>query len=568
MTRDEALHTLVQQLDGLSDRLDPAQHGILKREIAKLLTYRTRSAYRIVVFGPFNYGKSTLLNALLGQKTLPMDLVPTTGAAIRIRYGPQVYSRIRLQSGSIIHEPGIEVLKQYAILDDHRRMREDVVEVEVSCPHPLVEQGVELVDLPGTDDREAQDQLVQEQLLQADLILQVLDGRKLMTLVEREQLRDWLQDRGLETVVFVVNFLNLMEEEDQKQVSNRMRFVAESFRSRLPEGVSNLYRVDALPALRAQLQGDGSALQGSGLPQLYSAIQTIVGHYKDDRPALQISQVTPVAYQVMSIWESRERGLRQGVEGDDQRRAKEMELKQKAQALIQRGFEQGVRDLRQWLERDALISRYHGSAQQALREFDFDNWLKLSLELEWGEYRRQILTWIDKAAAMFKLDKPAMDLELYIPDAPQVSVPPPPPSVKRNVDGTPVALAAGVGWLLGGPVGAAVLGGASYLINQSDPSGSSRRGMSPEHYEQELDQAFDRAATQFLTQFSAQGLATLDRYIEASRPLIRPEITSAPADLAEQQAQLRQVQQTWADLRQALQQVEAFQEREESMESP
>ncbi len=562
MAREEALQTLVQQLDSLSDQLDPAQHGLLKGEIAKLQTYRTRSTLRIVVFGPFNYGKSTLLNALLGQKTLPMDLVPTTGAAIRVRYGPELSSRIRLGDGSMIREPGIEVLKQYAILDQQRRMREDVAEVEVSCPHPLLEQGVELMDLPGTDDQEEQDRVVQEQLLSADLILQVLDGRKLMTLVEREQLRDWLQDRGIETVVFVVNFLNLMEEEDQKQVSNRMRFVAESFRSKLPEGVSNLYRVDALPALRAQMQGDGSALQVSGLPLLYSAIQTIVGAYKDDRPALQIPQVTPVAYRMISIWEERARGLRDLIEGDQDRRSKEVELKHKAQSLIQRGFDQGVRDLRQWLERDHLMSRYHGPAKQALREFDFENWLKLSLELEWGEYRKQIVNWIDKAANMFKLDQPATDLSLYIPDAPQVNVPPPPPSVKRNVDGTPVALAAGVGWLLGGPVGAAVLGGASYLINQSDPSGSSRRGMSPEQYERELEQAFDRAATQFLTQFSAQGLSALERYIEDTRYLIRPEIKTAPVERSEQRAQQQEVEGVLTNLKQALEQVEALQETE------
>ncbi|EAM52207.1 hypothetical protein CwatDRAFT_5335 [Crocosphaera watsonii WH 8501] len=36
---------------------------------------------------PFNYGKSTLLNALLGEKTLPIDLIPTTGAAIYVKYG-------------------------------------------------------------------------------------------------------------------------------------------------------------------------------------------------------------------------------------------------------------------------------------------------------------------------------------------------------------------------------------------------------------------------------------------------------------------------------------------------
>lgn len=66
---------------------------------------------------------------------------------------------------------------------------------------------------------------MRDQLNRADLVVQVLDARKLMTLGEREHLRDWLIERGIKTVVFVVNFLNLLEPQEQKEVSNRLRFV-------------------------------------------------------------------------------------------------------------------------------------------------------------------------------------------------------------------------------------------------------------------------------------------------------------------------------------------------------
>jgi hypothetical protein len=74
-----------------------------------------------------------------------------------------------------------------------------------------------------------------------------------------------LQVRGINTVIFVVNFLNFLEEAEQKEVQKRLRFIAESFRSQLPNGISNLYRVDALPALRARLKGDAIAAQTTGL---------------------------------------------------------------------------------------------------------------------------------------------------------------------------------------------------------------------------------------------------------------------------------------------------------------
>jgi replication fork clamp-binding protein CrfC len=253
-----AIQSRLNALQTAIGLLELAPTDPLRQDVQAICTHSQNPNFRIAVFAPFNYGKSTLLNALLGERTLPIDLIPTTGAAIVVKYGPTLHTRIRLTNGRELSANGTELLSRFAILDDNRRMRDDVAAVEVCCPHPFLQLGVEFVDLPGTDDREAQDALVKNQLLTADLVVQVLDARKLMTLQERETLRDWLLDRGIETVLFVVNFLNLLEPHDQKQVFNRLRFVAESFRAKLPAGVSNLYRVDALPALRARLKGDSN----------------------------------------------------------------------------------------------------------------------------------------------------------------------------------------------------------------------------------------------------------------------------------------------------------------------
>ncbi|WP_246844141.1 dynamin family protein, partial [Hydrocoleum sp. CS-953] len=262
----------------------------LRKDVISLCQYLANPAFKIAVFAPFNYGKSTLLNALLGQQTLPIDLIPTTGAAIYVKYGKELQTIIQLKDGSIINANGTDILKEYAVLDDNRKMRDDVTSVEVYCPHPFLERGVEFLDLPGTNDREAQNILVQEKLLTADLVVQVLDARNLMTLGERENLRDWLEKRGIKTVVFVVNFMNLLTPEEQKEVSNRMRFVAESFRSELPDNISNLYRVDALPALRGRLKGDVSVAQTTGLATFESALQSIVEVY-GEKTNIQLSRV-------------------------------------------------------------------------------------------------------------------------------------------------------------------------------------------------------------------------------------------------------------------------------------
>jgi GTPase SAR1 family protein len=484
-----------------------------------------QSSFRIAVFGPFNYGKSTLLNAILGDLILPIDLIPTTGAAITVGYGEPLKTEIHLKDGQKITAENVEILKDYAVLDDQRRMREDVAAVEVYCPHPWLKTGVELLDLPGTDDQEAQDALVRDRLLTADLVVQVLDGRKMMTLGEREHLRDWLLDRDIKTVVFVVNFLNLLEPEEQKQVANRMRFVAESFRAKLPPGVSNLYRVDALPALRARLKGDSSAAQTSGLVAFESALQTIAAQPQPDVSPRHLRQLNQLVQQVKVELDDKIKIVEQDIQQVAQEQSDHrLMVQRKAQSLIQNGYQESITSLRKWLEFSRLCQTYQPELISALGHFEFDDCLKHFLQRDWDTARQELMGWVYRSCDFFKLPRP-VELSIDFPKAPIVQISDTPTTETSNASGlnkeelSPVAIATGLGWLVGGPVGAAVLGGASYLLNQipgssetSSPTGSSLA--------QEWEESCHQAAQSYLQQFQQRAISALDEYETQSRKVI------------------------------------------------
>jgi GTPase SAR1 family protein len=484
------------------------------------------SSFRIAVFGPFNYGKSTLLNAVLGDRTLPIDLIPTTGAAITVRYGEQLKTEIHLKTGQIITAKNVEILKNYAILDAQRRMREDVAAVEVYCPHPWLKTGVELLDLPGTDDQEAQDALVRDRLLTADLVVQVLDGRKMMTLGEREHLRDWLLDRGIETVVFVVNFLNLLEPEEQRQVAHRMRFVAESFRAKLPPGVSNLYRVDALPALRSRLKGDVAAAQTSGLVAFESALQTIAAQPQPEALPRHLRQLQDLGQQIRVALDEKVKTVEQETQQAAQRQSEHrLTVQRKAQSLIQNGYQDSVTSLRKWLTLPKLYQTYESELINALGHFEFEDWFKYSLEQDWNTARQELMGWVYRSCDFFKLPRP-VELSIEFPKSPIVqfsgatATSTSDTALSNKDEVSPVAIATGLGWLVGGPVGAAVLGGASYLLNQipgsSEPSAATGSSMA-----QEWESACQLAAQTYLQQFQHRALAALDEYETRVREIIQ-----------------------------------------------
>ncbi|HEY9627850.1 MAG TPA: dynamin family protein [Coleofasciculaceae cyanobacterium] len=541
-TADQPLLNALQTAIGL---LELAPADPLRQDVNAICSHGQNPNFRIAVFAPFNYGKSTLLNALLGERTLPIDLIPTTGAAIVVKYGSALYTKIRLTDGSELSEQGTDLLSRFAILDDNRRMRDDVAAVEVCCPHPFLQLGVEFVDLPGTDDREAQDALVKNQLLTADLVVQVLDARKLMTLQERETLRDWLLDRGIETVLFVVNFLNLLEPDDQKQVLHRLRFVAESFRSQLSSGVSNLYRVDALPALRAQIKGDSSALHRSGLPMLESALQTIAQTQSPDLKQVRLQMMTQqVSQALQNRIEQIQAEIKVGVPPVDSAENQRREIKRKALTLIERGFTQSVSQLRNWLNPSHLLVQYQTDAMAALHCGEFTAWETDRLKRDWLAQKRLVTDWIYKACDFLEIPRPT-DPGFSFPDPPTLPNSPSSSSSCNSSSGHPGfdpaqeapsdAIAAGLRWVLDGSLGAAVLDGANYMLHQITTLSSEDAGQESQDSVRDakmdaaqLNALYFTAFQGYCDRLSTAALAALSQYETSAQKILSFDLEQTP----------------------------------------
>jgi len=551
MQQPEIYQNLTHNLQSALGILELDKNSQLYRDTTSICDYLAKPTFQIAVFGPFNYGKSTLLNALLGNRALPIDLVPTTGAAIYVNYGEELHAKITLKDGTEISEPGTDVLKRYAILDDARQMRDDVAAVNVYCPHPFLQTGVELLDLPGTNDREEQDNLVRDKLLTADLVVQVLDARKLMTLGERENLRDWLSDRNINTVVFVANFLNLLEPDDQKQVYNRLLFVAESFRSNLPNNISNIYRVDALPALRARLKGDVAAAQTTGIATFESALQSIVAA-QQEQLAVKLPRIEAIATKICQSLQAKAETVAAEIAAAQKKHKDKIEIKQKAEKLISKGFQASVSDFEIWLYQPTLLQRYQSEMALSLQEGSFDAW-KLKFQREALHQQQTIAEWVNKACEFFEKEQP-IALLISFPPSPQVSLPePPPPPAQKSNDSevAPVAIATGLGWLLGGPVGAAVVGGASYILNKR--TGYEKPPESSEAYLNQVKEICSEAAKNYLARFSTDTFSMLQHYKEIAGKVICFQDSKEPLQTNIQQYQIQLINNLLENIESCLQ---------------
>ncbi|MEH2318972.1 dynamin family protein [Nostoc sp.] len=561
----ESYKDLADSLKSASALLNLECKSQLYQDIITICNYLVNPSFRIAVFGPFNHGKSTLLNAMLGNRTLPIDLIPTTGAAITVKYGSDVRTRIMLLDGTEISRSGTEVLQQFAILDGNRQMQKDVASVEVFCPHPFLETGVELLDLPGTNDRDEQDNLVREQLLSADLVIQLLDARKLMTLGERENLRDWLLDRGIKTVIFVANFLNLLEPDEQKQVQNRLVFVAESFRAELPPGFSNLYRVDALPALRARLKGDVAAANSSGLAAFETALQNIVGILQPNRGSVRLPRVQAIASQIQFSLKAKIDSIAIEIKSFDDKQNNKIEIKQKAANLIYQGFATSVGELRDWLALPKLLTKYQAGAAVALAENNFKVWQTNTLKKDLTQLQFAVVKWLYQAYEFFQEER-SQDLLIPFPSEPQVILPSKPSNTDDLSEPGSIAVGGGIGWLLGGPVGAAVVGSISYLLNKNIQTQDEQ--LAKESYHQEVAKLCISAVEDYLSGFSSQGLAILAEYEQKSEKAICFEFSQEPLEITNRRENLQELQNGFNQLLRELEQVKILSNHQPYKELP
>jgi hypothetical protein len=107
------------------------------------------AAARFVVacVGQFKRGKSTLLDALLGDYVLPAGVTPVTAVPTLVRHGPERVARVQ-ERGSW-HSIPVEGLAGYVSEELNPGNVRGVSAVEVLHPAPLLANGMCLVDTPG-----------------------------------------------------------------------------------------------------------------------------------------------------------------------------------------------------------------------------------------------------------------------------------------------------------------------------------------------------------------------------------------------------------------------------------
>lgn len=254
----------------------------------------SQGTFRLLVLGDMKRGKSTFLNALLGERLLPSDVNPCTAVLTLIKYGAEkqvtIYYTGDKPSAAIDFATFRE---QYTIdpeeakkLDEKQEMAfPDVSHAVVEYPLPLLEQGIEFVDTPGLNDTEARNEQVLKYVDECQAVLFILSANQPCTLDERRYLTNYLKGRGL-TIFFLINGWDrvkssLVDPDDADELQEAANKLRKVFQQHLVEYCQineedrydqRVFEISALAALRRRLKASDADLGGTGFPELLASL--------------------------------------------------------------------------------------------------------------------------------------------------------------------------------------------------------------------------------------------------------------------------------------------------------
>jgi hypothetical protein len=209
---------------------------------------------RIAVGGRLKAGKSTLVNALLGQQLAATAVTECTLIVAWFRYAPQNRVEVHCHDGRVYRvpgEPGGGVPRNLAMLGATRK---EIAEIVVEVANERLGREYTVIDTPGTDSLTGLDSVAMEAFAQADALLYVTPHPGEKDAEVLHELRQLAAAHGINTI----NVLGVLSRADQ-----------------MGDGISDPWPVARRLAKRCRAQLAG--LVGDVIPVAGLLAQTVLG---------------------------------------------------------------------------------------------------------------------------------------------------------------------------------------------------------------------------------------------------------------------------------------------------
>lgn len=245
-------------------------------ECARLRKKLDAGVFTLVVVGQFKRGKSSLINALLGQNVLPVGVVPLTSSVTVLRYGSAPMARVEFQSGELC-DIGMHAIADYATEKANPNNIKSVRQVIIDYPSTWLRGGIQIVDTPGIDSvYQHNTDSTYAFLSQADAMLFVTSADQPLSRRELEFLAE-IRHHADKFFCLLNKSDYLTAEELQESLEFSGRVLLQAVGKPVP-----VYPVSARLALTGKLSADAQTLERSGFQALEKLLHRFISNEKSE----------------------------------------------------------------------------------------------------------------------------------------------------------------------------------------------------------------------------------------------------------------------------------------------
>ncbi len=250
--------------------------------------------HKIIVIGGFMSGKSTLVNALIGQPIYPITemnnelgsvLMETIGynqVLTSVDYSQTPYVKIRKFDGKDLNCTLKTYLGGSALKvdpEENEKFFRDIRQIEVGFPSRLCKVGVTIFDSPGLNNSLRCDQITQSAIGDCDIAIMVYRNDTLANLLCPKELTN-----GKIKVLTVINLFNGRKIDDRLKAFVWKKLVSKDgeekyFKQNIEAfAEKDIYFIDVYKAVNGVYSSNRSLIAESGLLILEKKINSLIGN--------------------------------------------------------------------------------------------------------------------------------------------------------------------------------------------------------------------------------------------------------------------------------------------------
>jgi tRNA U34 5-carboxymethylaminomethyl modifying GTPase MnmE/TrmE len=228
--------------------------------------------FHLAILGQFKRGKSTLLNAFLGESILPTSVVPLTAIPTFVEYGPERKITIRYHDNRPPEEYSNKsldeinkILEAFVTEEGNPENHLGVLQVEIVHPAQILKHGVVLIDTPGIGSTFTHNtQATLNFLPQCDAALFVVSADPPLTEVESQFLQDVFPK--VSHLFFIFNKIDYLNDREKEAA---IGFFKKVLKQKIPSAEAYpIFCVSARMGLDSKTSSDASLWEQSGIDKV------------------------------------------------------------------------------------------------------------------------------------------------------------------------------------------------------------------------------------------------------------------------------------------------------------